>query len=83
MISIDQSNYFATKSITYVYKIDFTFETTSIILENLNSKSAFLSAKKSWFLQTKVNLKKSIFGPFYQLRRLKFCENDALESTLF
>ena len=59
MISIDQSNYFATKSITYVYKIDFTFETTSIILENLNSKTAFLSAKKSWFLQTKVNLKKS------------------------
>ena len=60
MISIDQSNYFATKSI--IYKIDFTFETKSIILENLNSKSAFLSAKKSWFLQTKVNLKKkSIF----------------------
>ena len=57
MISIDQSNYFATKSI--IHKIDFTFETTSIILENLNSKSAFLSAKKSWFLQTKVNLKES------------------------
>ena len=57
MISIDQSNYFATKSI--IHKIDFTFETTSIILENLNSKSAFISAKKSWLLQTKVNLKKS------------------------
>ena len=54
MISIDQSNYFGTKSI--IYKIDFTFETTSIILENLNSISAFLSAKKSWFLQTKAKI---------------------------
>ena len=79
MISIDQSNYFATKSITYVYKIDFTFETTSIILENLNSKSAFLSAKKSWFLQTKVNLKNLFLDPFINLGGKK----EAFVSTSF
>ena len=55
MISIDQSNYFATKSIYVLYEIDFTLETISILMENLNSRSAFLSAKKLWFLQTKVN----------------------------
>ena len=58
MISIDQSNYFTTKSIMYIKKT-LSLKLHFIILENLNSKSAFLSAKKSWFLQTKVNLKKS------------------------